>query len=71
MDFGKLEAEYFCAEGWTGEIGLKLLEEIAVLAQQILHLTSAIECYRTSAPLPAPSSHALREITSVQDLRTS
>lgn len=35
MDFGKMEVQYFCAEGWTGVIGLKWLREIAVLAQQI------------------------------------
>ena len=31
-----MEAKYFCAEDWTGVIGLRLLRKIAVLAQQIL-----------------------------------
>jgi hypothetical protein len=28
-----MEEKYFCTEGWTGQIRLKLLREIAVLAQ--------------------------------------
>ena len=36
MNFGKMEDRYFCAEGWTGEIGLELLAKIAVLARQTL-----------------------------------
>jgi hypothetical protein len=34
MNFGKMEEEYFCAEGWTGVIGLELLGKIVFLAQQ-------------------------------------
>jgi hypothetical protein len=33
MDFGKMEVQYFCTEGWTGEIRLKSLGKIAVLAR--------------------------------------
>jgi hypothetical protein len=29
-----MEDKYFCDGGWTGEIGLKLLGKIVVLAQQ-------------------------------------
>jgi hypothetical protein len=36
MDFGKMEVEYFCGEDWTGEIRLRLLRKIVLLAQQIL-----------------------------------
>jgi hypothetical protein len=46
MNFGKMEEEYFCAEGWTGVIGLKWLTKISVLAQpdfDIIH--SPIDCY--------------------------
>jgi len=31
--FWKIEEKYFCAEGWTGVIGLRLLGKIGVLAQ--------------------------------------
>jgi hypothetical protein len=34
MDFGKMEEEYFWAEGWTGMIGLKWLGKMMVLARQ-------------------------------------
>ena len=34
MIFWKTEEKYFCAEGWTGQIRLKLLTEIGVLAQR-------------------------------------
>jgi hypothetical protein len=35
MNFGKMEEEYFCAEGWTGVIELELRKKIAVSAQRI------------------------------------
>ncbi len=34
MDFCKTEEEYFCVEGWTGEIRLKWLGKIEVLARR-------------------------------------
>jgi hypothetical protein len=36
MNFWKTEAEYFCAEGWTGEIRLEWLRKIVVLALSLL-----------------------------------
>ena len=48
MDFCKTEVEYFCAEGWTGEIRLKSLGKIVVLERAQLGPTFAHRRLRKS-----------------------
>ena len=48
MNFGKMEEEYFCAEDWTGVIGLRRFRKIAVLARPTLNFLRGGQAFSAS-----------------------